>query len=67
MGFAQVPLRIDGLDAHESHQSLDSLSVDEVTFSLDGLPYSPGTIKGVLVYTSSIKCISSRLKGSIRG
>jgi len=48
MGFAQIRLRVDSLNAHQSHQSLDSLSVDEVAFSLEDLPYSPRAIKGSL-------------------
>jgi len=48
MGFAQIRLRVDSLNAHQSHQSLDSLSVDEVAFSLQDLPYSPRAIKGSL-------------------
>ena len=48
MGFAQIRIRVDSLNAHQSHQSLDSLSVDEVAFSLEDLPYSPRAIKGSL-------------------
>jgi len=31
--FAQVSLRIDGLDAHKSHKPLHSLPVDLMAFS----------------------------------
>jgi len=45
MEFAQIRLRVDNLNAH---QSLDSLSVDEIALSLQDILYSPRAIKGSL-------------------